>query len=98
MSPARRKSVTSVAFSIAGRLAVAVDMAVVATAAVAVTAAGATAVVDTAAATAVVATAAATVVGAAGRKTRPTQGEAGWVNTGDYIRRGSGAIPPPRAS
>jgi hypothetical protein len=34
MSPARRKSVTSVAFSIAGRLAVAVD-----TAAVAVTAA-----------------------------------------------------------
>ena len=84
MSPARRKSVTSVAFSIAGRLAVAVDMAVVDTAAVAVTA-----VVDTAAAT---------VVGAAGRKTRPTQGEAGWVNTGDYIRRGSGAIPPPRAS
>jgi hypothetical protein len=93
MSPARRKSVTSVAFSIAGRLAVAVDMAAVDTAAVAVTAAGATAVVDTAAATA-----AATVVGAAGRKTRPTQGEAGWVNTGDYIRRGSGAIPPPRAS
>jgi hypothetical protein len=33
MSPARRKSVTSVAFSIAGRLAVAVDMAVVDTAA-----------------------------------------------------------------
>jgi hypothetical protein len=33
MSPARRKSVTSVAFSIADRLAVAVDMAVVDTAA-----------------------------------------------------------------
>jgi len=71
MSPARRKSVTSVAFSIAGRLAVAVDMAVVDTAAVAVTA-----VVDTAAATA----AAATVVGAAGRKARLTRSEAGrWI-------------------
>jgi hypothetical protein len=71
MSPARRKSVTSVAFSIAGRLAVAVDMAVVDTAAVAVTAAGATAVVDTAAAT---------VVGAAGRKARLTRSEAGrWI-------------------
>jgi hypothetical protein len=73
MSPARRKSVTSVAFSIAGRLAVAVDMAVVDTAAVAVTAAGATTVVDTAAATA-------TVVGAAGRKARLTRSEAGrWI-------------------
>ena len=71
MSPARRKSVTSVAFSIAGRLAVAVDMAVVDTAAVAVTAAGATAVVDTAAAT---------VAGAAGRKARLTRSEAGrWI-------------------
>jgi hypothetical protein len=71
MSPARRKSVTSVAFSIAGRLAVAVDMAVVDTEAVAVTAAGATAVVDTAAAT---------VVGAAGRKARLTRSEAGrWI-------------------
>ena len=76
MSPARRKSVTSVAFSIAGRLAVAVDMAAVDTAAVAVTAAGATAVVDTA----VVDTAAATVVGAAGRKARLTRSEAGrWI-------------------
>ena len=71
MSPARRKSITSVAFSIAGRLAAAVDMAVVDTAAVAVTAAGATAVVDTAAAT---------VVGAAGRKARLTRSEAGrWI-------------------
>ena len=76
MSPARRKSVTSVAFSIAGRLAVAVDMAVVDmavvdTEAVAVTAAGATTVVDTAAAT---------VVGAAGRKARLTRSEAGrWI-------------------
>jgi hypothetical protein len=71
MSPARRKSVTSVAFSIAGRLAVAVDMAVVDTAAVAVTAAGATAVVDTTAAT---------VAGAAGRKARLTRSEAGrWI-------------------
>jgi hypothetical protein len=71
MSPARRKSVTSVAFSIAGRLAVVVDMAVVDTATVAVTAAGATAVVDTAAAT---------VVGAAGRKARLTRSEAGrWI-------------------
>jgi hypothetical protein len=87
MSPARRKSVTSVAFSIAGRLAVAVDMAAVDTAAVAVTAAGATAVVDTAAVAAtaavdmaVVDTAAATVVGAAGRKARLTRSEAGrWI-------------------
>jgi hypothetical protein len=66
MSPARRKSATSVAFSIAGRLA----------------AAGATAVVDTAAvaATAVVGTAAATVAGAAGRKARLTRSEAGrWI-------------------
>jgi hypothetical protein len=71
MSPARRKSVTSVAFSIAGRLAVAVDMAVVDTETVAVTTAGATAVVDTAAAT---------VAGAAGRKARLTRSEAGrWI-------------------
>jgi hypothetical protein len=76
MSPARRKSVTSVAFSIAGRLAGAGATAVVDTEAVAVTAAGATAVVDTAAATA----AAATVVGAAGRKARLTRSEAGrWI-------------------
>jgi hypothetical protein len=82
MSPARRKSVTSVAFSIAGRLAVAVDMAVVDTAAVAVTAAGATTVAATeaVAVTAVAATAAATVVGAAGRKARLTRSEAGrWI-------------------
>jgi hypothetical protein len=82
MSPARRKSATSVAFSIAGRLAVAVDMAVVDTAAVAVTAAGATAVVDTeaVAVTTAVDMAAATVVGAAGRKARLTRSEAGrWI-------------------
>ena len=67
MSPARRKSVTSVAFSIAGRLAVAVATAVVDTEAVVVTTAGATAVV-------------ATVVGAAGRKARLTRSEAGrWI-------------------
>ena len=85
MFPARRKSVTSAAFSIAGRLAEAaatagaVDMAVAATAVVDMEAVAVTAVaaMEEAATVGTEATAADTVVGAAGRKTRLPRGRSG---------------------